>query len=127
MPKSNFYKKLGQAGWSDNDHTPRSKEDDFYELDSANKSSTGKKRKKKSVKKCNHKHQYVEVICLYKRDLLGRPCKTAILSRRCSICGKLDGWKHPTIRDPETGYTRMMTADEVLKYYKNLEVIEYEK
>lgn len=127
MSKSNFHKKLGQAHWSDDEHTSRTKEDNFYNDDFLDAPSTGKKKKhKKNGKKFNHKHNYVEVICLYKRDLLGRPCKSAIISKRCSICGKLDGWKHPTIKDPIKGFTRLMTADEIIKAYKDLEVFEYD-
>ena len=55
MSKSNYYKKLGQCGWNDENHTSRSLEDDFYEDDMKQKPSTGKKKSKKQApKKCDH-------------------------------------------------------------------------
>lgn len=59
MSKSNFHKKLGQTHWSDNEHTSRAKEDNFYEDDFLDTPSTGKKKKhKKTRKKFDHKHNY---------------------------------------------------------------------
>lgn len=126
MSKSNYYKKLGQHGWNYEGHTERSIEDDFYDDDMKQKPSTGKKQsKKKTPKKCDHKHKYEEVVCLYYRDVFGRSRKSANLSMRCSICGRLNGWKHPTIYDPDIKRNRIMTTEEILKEYKHLPLIEY--
>lgn len=91
------------------------------------KPSTGKKRsKRKPSKKSKHKHDYVDVICVYKTDVFGQPHKYAVLRKKCSICGKLDGWIHPTIKDPISCGSRMMTYEEIMKTYKGLEIIEYD-
>jgi hypothetical protein len=126
MSKSNYHKKLGQQGWNYDGHTERALEDDFYDDDMKQKPSTGKKKSKKPTpKKCDHKHKYEDVVCLYHTDILGRPCKDVYLSTRCSICGKLNGWKHPTIYDPKIHRKRMMTNEEILKEYKDLPLVEY--
>lgn len=126
MSKSNYHKKIGRQGWNDDEHTRRSDIDAFYDEDMLESSSTGKKRsKKKSKKKSDHKHKYVEVIGIFNTDILGRPHRSGVLMKRCSICGKIDGWKHPTIKDSDSYFSRMMTLDEILKTYKDLEVVEF--
>ena len=126
MSKSNYHKKIGRQGWNDDEHTRRSDIDAFYDEDMLESSSTGKKRsKKKSKKKSDHKHKYVEVIGIFNTDILGRPHRSGVLMKRCSICGKIDGWKHPVIEDKETHRNRQMTFDEVMKVYGNLDVVEY--
>ena len=127
MSKSNYYKKVGRASWNDEEHTSRAELDNFYDLDTMNLSSTGKKKaNKKAKKKCDHKHKYVDVIGLYNTDLLGRKNKTVVLLKRCSICGRISEWKHPTIRDANSPFSRYMTLDEILKVYGDLEIIEYD-
>ena len=126
MSKSNYHKKIGRQGWNDDEHTRRSDIDAFYDEDMLESSSTGKKRsKKKSKKKSDHKHKYVEVIGIFNTDILGRPHRSGVLMKRCSICGKIDGWKHPVIEDKETHRNRQMTYDEIMKVYGNLDVVEY--
>ena len=126
MSKSNYHKKIGRHGWSDNEHTSRAEIDDFYDEDMLESSSTGKKKaKKKSKKKTDHKHKYVDIVGIFNTDLLGRKCRSGVLMKRCSICGKINGWKHPTIKDSDSYYSRMMTLDEILKTYKDLEVVEF--
>ena len=126
MSKSNYHKKLGNQGWNYEGHTERAIEDDFYDDDMKQKPSTGKKKSKKQThKKCDHKHKYEEVVCLYHTDVLGRSIPSANLSKRCSICGKLDGWKHPSIYDSSMHRNRRMTTEEILKEYKDLPLIEY--
>lgn len=127
MFKSNLHKKIGQSGWSEEEHTSRTKEESFGEEFSLEKPSTGKKKsKRKPPKKCKHKHNYVDVICVYRNDIFGKPCKHAVLRRRCTICGKLEGWIHPSIKDPISCGTRMMTYEEILRIYADLQVIKYD-
>lgn len=45
--------------------------------------------------------------------------------KRCPICGKIDSWKHPTVKDRDSYFSRMMTLDKILKTYKDLEVVEF--
>jgi len=126
MSKSNYHKKIGRHGWSDNEHTPRAEIDDFYDEDMLESSSMGKKKaKKKSKKKTDHKHKYVDIIGIFNTDMLGRKCRSGVLMKRCSICGKINGWIHPTIKDSDSYYSRMMTLDEILKTYKDLEIVEF--
>ena len=127
MSKSNLYKKIGQAGWSEEDHTPRKQTESFYDYDSLDKASTGKKiSKRKTPKKTKHKHDYEQVICVYKNDVFGRSCKEAVLRKKCKICGKLDGWIHPTVKDPISCGSRWMTFEETMNIYHGLEVINYD-
>lgn len=127
MSKSNYHKKIGRQGWNDDEHTSRSDIDAFYDEDMLESSSTGKKKsKKKSSKRSNHKHKYVEVIGIFNTDILGRPNKDGVILKRCSICGKINGWKHPTVKEDNSSYfSRMMTLDEVLETYKDLEIVEF--
>ena len=126
MSKSNYHKKLGRAGWIDNEHTSRSKESNFYDEDySLEKPSTGKKKKKHPApKKCNHKHEYEEVICTYEINILGQHKPEAVIRDRCTICGEMKGWKHPTIKDSEHYFSRSMTYEEILKNFPNLTILE---
>lgn len=127
MSKSNYHKKLGRAGWSSEEHTERSMIDEFYDFDCKDSPSSGKKRskKKQSGKKYDHKHKFEKVICIFNTDLLGRPCRSAVIGKRCSICGKLDGWEHPITKDEGSKWYRQLTYDEVLKLYKDLPVVQY--
>lgn len=127
MSKSNFHKKLGNRGWNCDERTERAIEDDFYDEDMKQKPSTGKKKsnKKSHGKKIDHKHKYEQVVCVYNSDILGRPNRSAVLGKRCSVCGKLDGWDHPMIYDSKVGHYRPMTVDEILKHYSTLQVVEY--
>ena len=126
MSKSNYYKKLGRTGWVDNGHTSRSKETNFYDEDySLEKPSTGKKKKKHSTpKKIDHKHEYVEVIYQYSYNFGGNQVPMAVIRKKCSICGKLAGWIHPSIKDKETGRIRSMTFEEIKKNYPFAEVLK---
>ena len=122
MSKSNYHKKIG----NDSEHTSRAEIDDFYDEDMLESSSMGKKKaKKKSKKKTDHKHKYVDIIGIFNTDMLGRKCRSGVLMKRCSICGKINGWIHPTIKDSDSYYSRMMTLDEILKTYKDLEIVEF--
>ena len=126
MSKSNYHKKLGRAGWIDKEHTSRSKESNFYDEDySLEKPSTGKKKKKKlAPKKIDHKHEYVDVIYEYTWNIGGKTEPIGVLRKKCIICGKLDGWIHPTIKDKETGRKRNMTLAEIKKNYPFAEVLK---
>ena len=126
MSKSNIHKKVGRQGWIEEEHTTRSELDNYYDEADTDSPSTGKKRsKRKSKKKCDHKHKYSDIIGIFNTDILGRPHRSAVLMKRCSICGKIDGWKHPVIEDKETHRNRQMTYDEIMKVYGNLDVVEY--
>ena len=126
MSKSNCHKKIGRAGWNDEEHTSRSEINDFYDDDMLESPSNGKKKsKKKQSKKSDHKHRYEEVIGIFNTDILGRPNKSAVIMKRCPICGKIDSWKHPTTRDANSNFSRYMTIEEVKRYYSTLEVVEF--
>ena len=128
MSKSNYYKKLGQQGWNYDGHTERALEDDFYDNDMKQKPSTGNKKSKEKQhgKKFDHKHKYHKVICVFKRDILGRDNRSAVLANRCSICGKLDSWDHPIKYDGKLRHNRILTYDEIMKEFKDLPVYEYD-
>ena len=61
--KNNDHKKVGRAGWSDEDHTERFDVNEYADEIVNSEVSTGKKKsKKKKHKKSDHKHEFVEVI-----------------------------------------------------------------
>ena len=76
-----------------------------------------KKKKKKSVKKSNHKHQYQE--CLIKWD------NHYHAGERCFVCGKIGDLKFFETIPYREGISRLLTQEEILEKYKNLECFDY--
>lgn len=70
----------------------------------------------KAKEKTKHKHEYKD--CLFINN--GR----AYMGTYCNICGKIYNWRLPVVTVEEAGHRRMMTNEEVLEEYKNLEKIE---
>lgn len=66
----------------------------------------------KSRAKSNHKHDKKE--CLLIKNA------TPYLASYCTICGKINNWKMPTIKI-ETGGYRMLNSQEVFAMYSELE------
>ena len=80
------------------------------------------KKKESSVSKSkemsNHKHEYVD--CLFVKD--DYPQKGTY----CKICGKIGDINFFELEEFESGFFRILDADEVFEKYKDLEKIYIE-
>ncbi len=96
-----------------------------------------KKKKKsttsKSREKSNHKHEYTEK-CVVKYPtpyLVGKEFSYGLVTY-CKHCGKVASLTHPTKEEHvNTGIANafmsvFMTNEEILEYYKDLDVVEVE-
>ena len=77
-----------------------------------------KKKKKKQVKKSNHKHQYKQCLVYDKK------MNTLYLGDYCIICDKINNLVKPHIL--EQGWSRNLSKAEILLKYKYLEIKEVE-
>ena len=79
-----------------------------------------RKKKKKTVKKSDHKHEYVPALIRWDE-------KTICSGTRCHICGKIGDIKlfesEPCEDRPRVH--RMLTQKEILAKYEGLEVYDY--
>lgn len=89
-----------------------------------------KKKKESSVSKskmkAKHKHDY-SCECLLKQRILYYSGKTEWCYAKvtyCSICGKIQNYHFGEAIETENGLYRMLTKEEFLEKYKNLEVVE---
>lgn len=76
-----------------------------------------KKKKPKTVKKADHKHNYIE--CLVKWD------NHISRGERCSVCGKLVMKIFFETEKTENGWHRVLTNDEVLKKFRGYDMYDY--
>lgn len=82
-----------------------------------------KKSSKKGKKRANHKHEYEEVLIRNYPYAFHKVC----LMNRCKVCGNLRAKEILMINPVEDGYSTMMTNEEILEKYKDLEIFDYEK
>lgn len=79
-----------------------------------------RKRKNKTVRKSDHKHEYEIVLIVYNymdRDFYHK-------GEKCIICGKINNERmFEGIEIEGTNYTRMLTQEEVLEKYKDKEIV----
>lgn len=125
--KGNAYKKFAESGWTDTDETTRAQMNEYAEGISLEKPSTGKKKSKPhKKKKCDHKHEWSDVLLetSYRDPLTGKPKRTLHLGKKCSICDLIKETKW-FITVKEDGIYRNMTYDEIKKQYSDLEIIDY--
>lgn len=80
-----------------------------------------KKRKKKNVKKSDHKHQYIDV-------LIRRKNKESFWyshGKVCKVCGRIGEERYFETEEVEgKGYFRCLTQEELLEKYKDLPIFE---
>jgi len=78
-----------------------------------------RKKSKKTVKKSNHKHEYVPCLVMWDKHLSS--------GTRCYICGKIGGMKffesEPCPDRPHVH--RMLSQKEIYEKYKHLECYDY--
>lgn len=83
-----------------------------------------KKREKKSLKKADHKHIYDLQVLFHRISKNGFEfyCPGWL----CSICGKQGDIQFFETEKTSNGYAwQLLTNDEILTKYKNLEIIEW--
>lgn len=126
MGKADF-KKVNDRWYTDEDS--RNKTNDFY---LSEEPSTGKKKKKKkSSKRSDHKHSYIPV--LLRADWTSKYSWVSVkqphysLGKKCEICGKILIDKYFITEKNEKGYYTTLTEKEILKKYKDLEIVFYEE
>ena len=125
--KGNAYKKVGNSSWYTDDGTSRSEMNSYLDSVYSENPSTGKKRSKpRKKKKCDHKHEWSDVLLetSYRDPLTGKQKRTLHLGKKCSICDLIKETKW-FITVKEGGIYRNMTYDEIKKQYSDLEIIDY--
>lgn len=81
-----------------------------------------RKRKKKTVKKSDHKHKYDKEVLIETNNMLGKYYYWATI---CSICGKIGKAKYIETQNIKGEKTqRFLRQEEILKKYKNLPIIK---
>lgn len=119
MGKADF-KKINDRWCGEEEMNNRTNLDEFYSEAAQNQPSTGKKQKKKSVKKSDHKHDYEKVLIDYE-DWNG-----LCIGRECRICGKLICDRTAICVHTPNDYFRQIEDDELLQIaeYMNLRIVK---
>ena len=114
------YKKINDRWCGDAEMNNRAGLDKFYDEAAQNQPSTGKKQKKKSVKKSDHKHDYEKVLIDY--DDWNGLC----VGRVCNICGKIVCDRTAIAVRTPNDYYRTIGDDELLQIaeYMNLRIVK---
>lgn len=128
--KNNDHKKVGRAGWSDEDHTERFDVNDYADEIVNSEVSTGKKKsKKKKHKKSDHKHEFVEVILREESvsPFDGKKFYSVFRGEKCKFCSqiKVKGLFVERLNDG-SAHSRILKYSEVVKKYPDLEIIDIE-
>ena len=86
-----------------------------------------KKKKKKTVKKADHKHQFIPFIGKTKTEFLGKEKTQYIIAEECSVCGRRQIKNYFITIPSDKGHFSTMTNDleEIKKLYPDYEVKEY--
>ena len=81
-----------------------------------------KKKVNKTVKKSKHKHTYVDCLIYHIKD----NHRYYFKSTYCSICGKIGDKTMETEKIEGSSYSKILSNDELIKKYDNIEHIEVE-
>ena len=100
---------------------------DFNKINEIYETPYRKKKKKKTVKKADHKHKFIPFIGHTKCDVLGKIKDQYIIAEECSICGRRQVKNYFITIPSEKGHFSTMTnnLEEIKKLYPNYEVKEY--
>lgn len=125
--KSNDYKKVGNANWYTDDKTFRSETNSYLDSVYSENPSNGKKKSKPhKKKKCDHKHEWQEVILetKYRNPLTGKTEQNLHLGKRCTICEEIreTRWFITEVID---GHVKTLDYKEIKKKYFDLPIINY--
>jgi len=77
-----------------------------------------KKKSKKTIKKCKHKHKYLPCL-IYK-------WKNIMKAERCSICGKINNVHLFETEPYKTHFNKMLSQPEVLEKYIDFTIYDNE-
>lgn len=80
-----------------------------------------RKPRNKTVKKSDHKHDYYNVIVKVIHKDINYHC----YGRKCRICGKIITESFIMEVTEDERFYKMLSPEEILEKYKDLEIVEY--
>ena len=119
------YKKIGKC-WN-TDYLPTATRDELFDYMSDDSPSMGKKVSKRATpKKTNHKHIFVKVLVksFSRNPLFKKEEEHYGLADMCEVCGIIKNSNYYVYDKDEKGHCRFLTTKEILKKYKDLQIID---